>query len=119
MSKYFSFCNKNKKQQKQRNKKESLKKTFCLSLKYLVAILVLGLFSFRILMGNTGIVKGFEISELEREISSLQTEQKVLLQQTENLKQTTNIEDRLNELGLVVMGNVDYVGGNYGIAMVK
>ena len=121
MSKYFSFCTKSKSNSTKKQTRSVHKKhasySVCLRASLLVIIfLLLGAYVY---LSNFSVSKGFEISAIEQEIGQLSRQNEVLTQDAANLKTLTNVEQRLENMDMVAVTDIQYIhvsGNGLGFA---
>jgi cell division protein FtsL len=122
MSKYFSLCRAGlksapKKQKSRRHGSFSAKSNLIFRV-VLLMFLVVAVFGY-VVSVNTSSVKGFEISQLEQKIVALDKGNKQLAEDLGSLKTFARVEDKIKELNMVSVGNIEYLVQKNSVAMAK
>lgn len=120
MSKYFSLCNKkglfkNEKRMKRTRQGHSIFKGLRLLMTFLIISSVFGY----VVLVNGSSVKGFEIARWEKEKEELWSQNKELKEKVENFKSLTQVEERIKNLNLTSVTEIEYLNKTEAVAVIK
>lgn len=118
MSKYLSFCKRNN-TTTQRAKKKKIRLNWNCYNRILFLLITVCLVGGYVFLTNFGITKGFEIADLEEQVNVLQEQNRNLANEVQTMKSLGIVEERAQEMELVSVNKVEYLGVGSGVALAK
>ena len=130
MSKFFSFCKANNKKHGLKDQSIEFKNNFgtgskcnrkhggfCWHISVFIICLIFLVSGFYVFQITSTATYGFGISEQEKKISHLKLIKESLSSKTNNFEDLSYIQQKADELGLVMMEEVEYLEVNGGVAL--